>query len=450
MIGARSLAYQVLLHMEKQAVHPDRLIASVLERHSRLDERDRALMTELIYGVLRWRERLDRQIDGLCKSDPKRVAPEVRILLRLALYQIIFLDRVPNHAAVNEAVNMAKGIPSRHVSGFVNALLREALRQGDDWKKPSQASDPEAYLSVMASHPRWFVKLFMKELGYDETEQLCRANNAVAPMTLRVNGLKATMEQALARLAEEGVEAEPSPCLPASAVRVTGIRRDVARLDTYRDGWLQVQDEASQAVSIALGPRPGDRVLDLCAGFGGKSTHLGALMGNDGEILAVDQSGWKLAELEENAARQGIGIIRTETSDALKLSPESTGEFDRVLLDAPCSGFGALRRNPDIKWRRSIKDPYRFSRIQKELLAHAARFVKKGGSLLYATCTLFRDENENVATEFDTDHPGFEPVPANEFLPEELKGMTSGPYFRSWPHRDGIDGFFAAVWRRVE
>jgi 16S rRNA (cytosine967-C5)-methyltransferase len=216
----------------------------------------------------------------------------------------------------------------------------------------------------------------------------------------------------------------------------------------FREGMLQAQDEASQMVSFLLAPMPGERVLDLCSGLGVKSAHIALIMKNEGEVLCVDQSAWKLEEARKNARRQGITIIRNLAEDVLMLRPQSIGLFDRVLLDAPCTGLGTMRRKPDIKWRRHIKDPYRLSRLQKELISHAAQFVKAGGVLVYATCTVFGEENESVALHLSESHPELEIESAPENLPCTCREMVSGPYYRSWPHKHDVDGFFSARWRK--
>ena len=447
MISARFLAYQILLHIDQKASHPDRLIRVMLQRHSRMDERDRALTTELVYGVLRWQGRLDWHIDQLSKIKPKKIDPAVRIALRLALYQILLLNRIPSHAAVNESVKIIKASQPPRFAGFVNALLREALRRNGNWDWPSPENDPAEFLAITTSHPRWLVRQFISEIGLQEAQELCAANNQVAAMALRVNTLKSSVPEVMERLKYSGIEAESSVYL-ADALRVTGLRQDISRLPEFLEGLVQVQDEASQLVALMIAPKPGDRVLDLCSGFGGKSTHIGILMKNRGEIVSIDNSAWKIEELRENAIRQGIGIIRAETDDVLELSPEQIGSFDRVLLDAPCTGFGSIRRNPDIKWRRHPKDPFRFARLQKRLLSHAARFVKPGGVLLYATCTVLQSENDEVAREFSEQHPEFIIESAAEYLPQTCRSMADGDFFKSWPHRHGVDGFFGARWRR--
>jgi 16S rRNA (cytosine967-C5)-methyltransferase len=449
MITARTLAYQILLQLDRSPAHPDRLIRAAIDRHAGLDPRDRALLTELVYGVLRWQGRLDWYIDTLADMKPSKIDAAVRILLRLALYQVTLLDRVPAHAAVNEAVKTAKAALPRHVVGFVNALLREAVRRHPDWDFPSARENPVRHLAVTTAHPEWLVRHLLAEWGPEETRAFCHASNTVAPLVLRVNPLKASVEKVLARLHNEGIEARPSPLLE-NAVRVRSPRMDITQTETHKLGWIQIQDEASQLVSLAVGPKPGERVLDLCAGFGGKTAHLAALMENRGEIVSVDQAAWKLEDLRRNIERQGIAMVRTIAADALALSPSDTGLFDRVLLDAPCTGFGVLRRNPDIKWRRHPKDPHRFSRTQKALLRQAARFVKRGGTLTYATCTVFAAENEDVAEDFTASQTGWIPEPAAAKLPETCRNMAEGPHLKTLPHRHDVDGFFIACWRNIE
>lgn len=446
MINARRLAHQVLLNLDKQASYPDRLLRAALQRHSSLKDEDRALATELVYGVLRWQGTLDWHIDQLSKLQPRKIAPEVRVLLRSALYQMLYLSRVPHHAAVNETVEIAKSSQPVHVAGFVNALLREAARRKGQWEWPSLEQQPAVALAVATSHPLWFVQRCLKEFGREETEALCRANNVIAPLVVRVNRRKTSPAELLAHLHGEGINAEPSPYLPL-AVRLSGLRQDFTKLPSYQRGWIYVQDEASQLVTLILDPRPGERILDLCAGFGGKTTHAGVLVGNAGEIVAVDQSSWKLQELQRNALRQGVSTVTTLTADAMELTPAQLGMFDRVLLDAPCSGFGSIRRKPDIKWRRHPKDPYRLSQLQKQLLRRASLFVKEGGVLVYATCTIFSEEDEQVAGDFSREQDGWTLESVSALLPETCRDMVLGDYFKSWPHRHGVDGFFAARWR---
>jgi 16S rRNA (cytosine967-C5)-methyltransferase len=448
MVTSRILAYQILLHLEQKASHPDRLIRTALERHSGLDERDRALLTELVYGVVRWQGRLDWHINELSRTRPDKIAQAVRVLLRLALYQILFLDRIPDHAAVNDTVEIAKTSQPPHVIRFINAILRESARKGGNWKWPDRQKDPVFYTAVMTSHPVWLAGRLIDELGHEEAELFCESNNRIAPAVFRVNTLRAGPAEAAESLKAEGIDTVPSPWLE-EALRAPAPRRDMAGTAAFREGWIQPQDEASQIVSHLLAPGQGESVLDLCSGLGVKATHIAILMKNEGEVLSVDKSAWKLEDLQKNAHRQGITIIRTLAEDISMLRPQSIGLFDRVLLDAPCTGLGTIRRKPDIKWHRHIKDSYRLSLLQKELLPHAAQFLKPGGVLVYATCTVLAEENESVVRQLNESHPELALEPAAENLPGACREMVSGPYFRSWPQKHDVDGFFAARWRKT-
>ncbi len=445
MDDVRSSAYRILLQTAKRPVHPDRLLRVVMGRSPSMSDRDRALLSELVYGVLRWQFRLDWHIDLLVRG--KKVDPEVRILLRMGLYQILFLTRIPPHAAVNETVNVAKAGFRKHLVGFVNGVLREAVRRGENWPWPDPGNDPVEFLAVRTSHPMWFAEYALKRWGMEDARRILEANNRPAGLHLRVNTLRTDVQTVCRWFESRNIPMENSRFLD-NALRVPALRTDLGSLEPFRAGWVQVQDEASQLVSLAVAPVSGWRVLDLCAGFGGKATHLAILMGDQGEVVAVDNAAWKLEGLEENARRQGLSSIRTRCANALTLDPEEIGVFDAVLVDAPCTGYGVLRRNPDIKWRRTIKSPYRASKTQSAFLRHAARFVRRGGILVYATCTVFEVENEGVADSFSAEHPDWVQEPVASVLPPSCRGMAQGPYLSTWPHRDGIDGFFIARWRR--
>lgn len=447
-------AYQVLLHVEKRKVHPDELLRTILARYGYLSSVDRALTTELVYGVLRWRGRLDWHIAQLSKVPLEKIDFPVKVLLRLGIYQLLLLDRVPSYAAVNEMVKIARSTQPRHVVSFVNAILRRASDFGHEgWQFPDPTKEPVKYLAVMTSHPEWLIEKLLKSMSLEEVKAFCEANNVVAPLVLRVE--KISRDEVI-RCFRENVPSlthvYPARYAPQGVI-IRGLRSDISETELYRSGIIQMQDEASQLVAYLVDPSPGERILDLCCGFGVKSAQLASLMQNRGEIVAVDISSWKLEALRENMARLGISIVKPANSDVLELDVAKLGLFDRVLLDAPCTGWGTVRRNPDIKWKTHPRDPWRMSRLQRDLLVKASQFVRPGGTLTYSTCSIFADENDNVVLEF-TRSSGWEEIPAGELLgrvlssPEDVKALTDGKFFRTFPHVHGTDGFFGVTWRR--
>jgi 16S rRNA (cytosine967-C5)-methyltransferase len=333
------------------------------------------------------------------------------------------------------------------VVGFVNGVLRAIAREREPLKTAVPEGSPAEKLAARYAYPVWALERWLGELGHEETEALCRASNQVAPTTLRVNTLKTTPAALAAALGELGISVEPGRFAP-EALHLKGIRRDISSLPQYGGGEFQVQDEASQLVARLVEPKPGERVLDACAGMGAKTTHLAQLMENRGEIVAMDNQGWKLSRLMENAGRLQISCLEAVEGD-LRKGDLPGGDFDRVLVDAPCTGLGVLRRNPDIKWRVGPKDPRRLHRLQVELLGQAARLVRPDGILVYATCTLTPEENEGTVKAFLAARGDFRQEEARPSLPPTCSEvMHESGSLKTWPHRHGVDGFFAARLRR--
>jgi 16S rRNA (cytosine967-C5)-methyltransferase len=403
-----------------------------------LDNRDRAFLMELFYGVLRYRDTLDWML-GHYMQKPRRLPFETTNNLRLGLYQIFYM-RVPEWAAVNEAVGIERAQP-----GLVNAVLRNAIRGRERLKEEMRlmeeaVSEPSTgeservrNICTLTSHPQWLVRRWSKRLGWKEAFDLARANNTVPPLTLRVNTLRATRDEMLGRLLERGVESEPTPYSP-DGIRLKGSQ-------TFRElGWLGgdalVQDEAAQLVTLLLGPRPGERVLDACAAPGGKTTHIAQLMGDSGEVVAVDVDEKRIANLRENISSLGIKSVKIIKGDVTEL--KNPGSFHRVLLDAPCSSTGVIRRNPDVKYRHRPGDLLRFKAGQLALVRSVSSLLKPGGVLVYATCSTEPDEGEEVIKEFLKT--------SGDFL--IIKDVPlEGPFYkdglmRTYPHRDAMDGFF--------
>ncbi|ABQ24409.1 16S rRNA (cytosine(967)-C(5))-methyltransferase RsmB [Geotalea uraniireducens] len=442
----RSAAFEILLRIDKERSYADILIDRELSSGF-LQGPDRGLLTELVYGVLRRQGTLDYIINRFSKQKSERLERSVLVLLRIGLYQIFYLDRVPVSAAVNETVKLAKVLAPR-ASGFVNAVLRSADRERDDIAYPDKEKDPVGYLSTFYSHPSWLVAGWIGQLGFAEAESLAKAMAEPPPLTIRTNTLKTSREELMERLASEGVQCEATRFSPLGVRIITA--GSVARLQSFRDGLFTVQDESSQLAVMFLSPEPGEKVLDACAAPGGKATHMAQLMGNSGEIIACDVIGRKLRLIGENAARLGISCIKTvPLNTARPLNSIKDARFQRILLDAPCSGLGVIRRNPEGKWWKTAADVAELVRGQKTILENLAGYLKRGGILLYATCSTTREENEAVIDDFLSRHSDFVLEDLRVLFPAYGELITPQGCFRGWPHRQGMDGFFAARLKKI-
>ncbi len=437
----RIAAFEILLRIDKERSYADILIDRELSA-GLLQGPDRGLLTELVYGVLRRQATLDHILRRFSSQRVERLERSVLLLLRLGLYQIFYLDRVPVSAAVNETVKMAKVLVPR-ASGFINAVLRSADRERDSISYPDKVQDPTGYLATVYSHPAWLASSWIDQLGFPEAESLAKVMSEPPSMTIRTNTLKVSRDQLMELLAAEGVQCEAAKFSPL-AIRI-GLSGSVTRLKSFRDGLFMVQDESSQLAALFLAPEPGENVLDACAAPGGKATQLAQLMENRGEITACDLIGRKLRLIDENAARLGISCIKIlplDTAKPLKGIKENC--FDRILLDAPCSGLGVIRRNPEGKWWKSAADVAELARGQKGMLENLAGYLKPGGSLIYATCSTTIEENEAVIEAFLKRHNEFVLEDLREAFPAWTELFTDRGCFRAWPHRHGMDGFFAA------
>jgi 16S rRNA (cytosine967-C5)-methyltransferase len=449
--GSRAVALAVLCAVEEREAYANLALGPALDRAG-LSPPERGLATELVYGVVRRRLTLDWVLGQFSARPVASLAPWVRNLLRLSLYQLLYLSRIPAGAACHAAVDLAKERGHRGVAGFVNAVLRNFLRGREGLAWPDPEAEPAKYLAVRESHPEWLIEQWLWRLGFSETAGLLAANNVPPPVTLRVNRRRTAREELLAGLAQRGIAAEASRWTPEGIVlRAPG--GAVEELPELARGLAQVQDEASQLVAHLVAPEPGERVLDAAAAPGGKTTHLAELMDDQGEVRALDVYPAKLNLIRENAGRLGLSIVRAEAGDALAVGEAEgfRGAFDRVLLDAPCSGLGVLRRRPDARWRKQAQDVAVLSAQQRRLIRSVAAAVRPGGRLVYSTCSTEPEEGEAVVEDFLREQDGeFRFRPAREILAERglpAAGETSafsGPYLRLWPHRHGTDGFFAA------
>jgi 16S rRNA (cytosine967-C5)-methyltransferase len=439
--SARYAAFISLLRIEKEHSYADIIIDREL-RENRLTGPDRGLYTELVYGTLRRQGTLDHIIGQFSTTPPARLERAVILLLRLGLYQIFFLDRVPVSAAVNETVNLAKQAAPR-AAGFINAVLRSADRGRATITYPDPEAEPAAHLAARHSHPQWIVAGWLEQLGFAEAEQLAALMSAPPPFTIRANRLKNGREELRERLAQEGITAHPCTYAPDGLTITSAV--SLASLPSFGAGRFVVQDEASQLAALLLTPGPDETILDLCAAPGGKATYLAELAGNSGTLLACDRKPRKLEQIREAAERLGITTITTTALDASRpLTELHPTLFDRILVDAPCSGLGVIHRNPEGKWWKEPADPARLALTQGAILAQAADRLKPGGVLVYSTCSTTPTENELVVENFLNDHRDFVVEPVSAVLPHLRDLETGQGFFRSWPHRHGMDGFFAA------
>lgn len=446
--SARETALDVLLKVESQDAYSNLLLNAALKQ-ANLSREDAGLTTELVYGTLSRMNTLDYVLGQFVAKGVGKLQPWVRALLRLSLYQIMYLDRIPSHAAVSEAVNIAKRRGHQGVSGLVNGVLRSTLRAGELPALPAGLPEAER-IALQHSHPQWLVERWITQYGAEAAEAMAAADNEPPAVSLRVNRTMTTRDALLEELNRNGVEAVPSPVSP-SGILVKG-GGNMALTSWYEDGLLSVQDESSMLVAEAVDPQPGMKVLDCCAAPGGKSAHLGELMKDEGLIVANDLHPHKAKLVAAQAARLGLESIRTETGDALELgnrfAPES---FDRILLDAPCSGLGVIRRKPDLKWRKTPGDIYEIAGLQRKLLDTVSELLAPGGRLVYSTCTTETAENAGVVEDFLAGHPEFRAVTFDTPLWKRLEGsaLHAGCGLQILPHHFGSDGFFITVLERA-
>ena len=440
--SARGVALEVLVRTETTDAYADRLLEKLADRAG-LDARDRGLATEIVLGTLRWQRRLDWALARASRRALPDLAPWVRALLRLTAYQLEFLDRIPPRAAVYEAVELAKARRSAGAAAFVNGVLRALTSEARPWPVPTAASSVEA-LALRTSQPTWLVERWCARYGPAEAEALAVAMNAPAPVVVRANTLRLPVEAVAAALRDAGTGPAPTRFAPEGfTLERPG---DLASLAPIREGSATVQDEAAMLVSHALGPMPGETVADVCAAPGTKTTHLAALMGNRGRIVAADPHAGRLGLLREACARLGATIVEPRQAEAQALAAELGPVCDRVLVDAPCSNLGVLRRNPDGKWRRRPDDFSTLVPVQAQILAAAAELVRPGGIIVYATCSLEPEENEGVIAELRARRPDLEPDPLPPAVPEDCR--VAPAVLRMTPHRHGSDGFTAHRLRR--
>lgn len=436
----RQLAF-IVLSREAEGAYSDLALDAELAQQPQLDPRDRALVTELVYGVLRYRGRLDFALRQACSKPLERLDPPVLRLLRLGAYQILCLERIPPSAAVNTTVELARRIRLERATGFINGVLRGLLRRLESIPWPPVESQPLGHLQHWLSLPKWLAKAWLEEYGAQEACALAEAMLQRPPLTLRANTLVTDRDTLLAELTAAGVTAEPCRFAP-EGLRLADAR-GLARLapETF-----QVQDQASMLVPHLLGIQPGERVLDACAAPGGKTTQLAALAGNRAELLALDLHPQRAELVRQGAQRLGCQGVEVRCWD-LTQNPDfiPAGSLDRVLLDAPCSGLGVLRRNPESRWRRTPESIVELAGLQLQLLTNLAPLLRPGGTLVYSLCTTSPAETESVVERFLAGHPDYRRQPLQELVPAGWQELLDdrGALRTSPVRHDGMDAFYA-------
>ncbi len=439
---ARSLALAVLRRVEEDGAFAD-VALDVALAGATLDPRDRGLATRLVYGTLAWQGLLDWHIAHLAGRAPDGLDRPVRRVLRLGLHQILHLDRIPSHAAVATSVTLAKR-DAPAAAGLVNAVLRRAIRERGRLPLPDAVTDPVRHLAVAYSHPEWLVARWRERFDDEDLRRLLAADNVAAPTVLRARA--GARDRLIDDLAAAGVRVTPGRFAP-DAVTIDGTAPHA--LPGYAAGAFSVQSEASQLVVRLLDPQPGDRVLDACAAPGGKSTYAAELVGAAGRVVAFDRRRRGAAAIMAGSRRLGLRNVLVGAGDARRMPLRGNARFDRVLVDAPCSGLGTLRAHPEVRWSRGPNDVRRLAALQAEILASVTPHLRPGGILVYATCTISAEENEGVVEPWLAAHPELERERAADRLPgaaTEL-GAADGA-LRTLPHRHDLDGFYAVRVRR--
>lgn len=441
--NVREAALDILLKIKNNQAYSNLLLNETIKKEN-VPAIDVPLLTEIVYGTIQYQKKLDYYLQEYSKKPLSKLEDWVLVLLRLTVYQLVHLDRVPDHAAINEAVEIAKRRGHRGISGMTNGILRSLLR--NPLPDTSSIEDDVTRLAIEASHPEWLIKRWITQYGYEQTASIAFANLTHPTHAVRVNRTLATKSDVIQSLRNDGLDVTESPYIDECLYVKKG---SLAKTDAFQKGSISIQDEGSMLVALALDPQGGERILDACAAPGGKSTHIAERMDNTGEVVSVDIHQHKVKLIQEQTKRLHLSIVNGEVADARKLQEKyETESFDRILVDAPCSGFGVIQRKPDLKWSKREEDVHRLSEIQQSIINAVWPLLKKGGLLVYSTCTIDREENENVVTEFVSRTNG---ASFDSHLLDRIPVIIANKkkknlgYFQLFPGEFQTDGFFIAA-----
>ena len=432
----RKLALEALYKIDKKEAYSNIVLDELLNKNRNvLSNKDINFISELVYGVTTWKLTLDTIIQKYSKIKIKKISPWVINILRMGAYQIVFLDKVPKSAAVNESVNLCKKYGGKSI-GFVNAILRKVEKS--DYLELFEIKNDIEKISKTTSMPEWIVKELNKEFNTEKVNEICKNSNLKPKITIRVNNLKTTKNELRKSLQSKEIEVEDG--ILEDFLYLKNVK-NITNLDEYKKGLFTMQDESAGLTALVLNPKEGESILDCCSAPGGKTTYIAELMNNNGNVMAWDLYKHRLDKVQENSKRLGIDIIKTEENDATVLKEEYIEKFDKILIDAPCLGLGVIKRKPDIKWQRKFEDVEEISKIQEKILNTCSKYLKKGGILVYSTCSIIQSENEKIVENF-LKSKNFELEEINNVNIENLENkITKKGIIKLYPS-ENMDGFF--------
>ncbi len=442
-ISAREAALKGLYRIDVEEGYSNIVLDDILSNFE-VNDIDKPLITEIVYGVVSRKLSLDYIINKNSKVKSNKISPWIRNIMRMGIYQILYLTKIPVSAACNESVKLARKYGHQASAGFVNAILRKVADSGEGIFELANMSDIER-ISILHSHPEWVVRRWVGQYGSEFTQDLCRSNNERPKIVIRANTLLISRENLIEMFNEKGIKVSESKISKNGLIFQQGNPIN----ELFHKGMYTVQDEAAMLVSEVLDPKPGEMVADICSAPGGKTTHIAQLMENRGKIYAWDIHRHRVELVEKAAQRLGVNIIETRLQDAAQLNETLIGKCDKVLIDAPCSGLGVIRRKPEIKWTRTEEDLDTLAGLQRKILAAASNYVKNGGRMVYSTCTLNEDENEKVVEEFINKNKNFEIETVEKKKYDILSNKEVNDYLNLYPNIHGTDGFFIASLKRL-
>lgn len=440
--STREQIADLLVVIEKEKTYIQLLLKGELEN---IPVKERPFVTEIIYGTIKYQIKIDYIINQFSKIKTNKMKPLVRNILRMSVYQLIYLDKVPDSAVINEAVKIIHRRKMSNLSGFINGILRNIARGKEEIVYPSKQKDTIKYLSVVYSMPEWIVKMWCEDYSREIAEDICSALNERAKVSARVNLLKSTPQAVKTMLEQEGIQVENGHLLETCFYLKN--TNAIASSPSFNEGLWTVQDESAMLVAHVVDPKPGEKVLDMCSAPGGKTIHMAEIMKNEGELISADVHAHKIELIAQTASRMGLTCVKPTLQDGTKDREEWHGAFDKLLLDAPCLGLGILKRKPDIRYNRSESDVADIVRLQKELLENAVKYIKPNGILVYSTCSISKKENDDMITYART--LGLELDDLTAYIPNILQdAIKDKGYLQILPQIAQTDGFFIARFRR--